>query len=703
MTKQNLKDIYSQLFVWEDWKTNYNNFVPKFITEASTGNDWSKWDPVVFHEFFHRSADQCVSSLRQGYFTKSEQEKIKSNWKELAPLFQKIALNQNVLNLNEYLEIKTTIRKHTKLDRRAATNRLIAALQPELLCTVVNEGKIGTLFTLLNNHVANFESEWKNNWFENSYQILQFFKKELNQNSGFEILTLPWQVYEEYNPNTIVKSNDMSEIESDLYEYINLLQYKKQIILQGPPGTGKTRLAEEIAWKLICSNNEIRIEDFKEIISKGGIINSIEVEYVKDNNIHIRRNDRERYSFTLSDLYNVYTSGFWLSEKFVDYPLYAQRLLVKAVAAQALDEIPAKQLKTVQFHPSYSYEDFVRGIAAKPNEEGEGISYKAENKLLGDFAELALSNYLSSKGEQQSHSFFQSKLDNLLESIRVKIEEGKEYLFSDKSTARIIAIKEDGLLYNFPSREEIKYKVLFSDLEKVFNVRNQIEKPIDLRDIENTAGLVMKGKYPYYHMLLKQLEAIEEDSERIEKQDLKNYVLVIDEINRANLSSVLGELIYAFEYRGHEVETMYKVNGSNKLILPPNLYIIGTMNTADRSVGHIDYAIRRRFAFIDVLPRDLSGEIDGQFSSDLFKKVTDLFTTDDYKSRSIYISDEFEPKQVALGHSYFIDQSKEGGNIETRWNYEIKPILLEYIRDGVLKDTAVKKIEEIEKTFQWES
>src|SRR5690606_7139407 len=80
------------------------------------------------------------------------------------------------------------------------------------------------------------------------------------------------------------------------------------------------------------------------------------------------------------------------------------------------------------------------------------------------------------------------------------------------------------------------------------------------------------------------------------------YVLIIDEINRANLPAVLGELIYALEYRGEGVDSMYDLDGDTSIILPPNLYIIGTMNTADRSVGHIDYAIRRRFAFVEVLP-----------------------------------------------------------------------------------------------------
>lgn len=80
------------------------------------------------------------------------------------------------------------------------------------------------------------------------------------------------------------------------------------------------------------------------------------------------------------------------------------------------------------------------------------------------------------------------------------------------------------------------------------------------------------------------------------------FFLIFDEINRANLATVFGELIYGLEYRNKGVATPYTVGSSNKVLLPSNLYIIGTMNTADKSIGGIDYAIRRRFLFFQVLP-----------------------------------------------------------------------------------------------------
>ena len=230
----------------------------------------------------------------------------------------------------------------------------------------------------------------------------------------------------------------------------------------------------------------------------------------------------------------------------------------------------------------------------------------------------------------------------------------------------------------------------FSELKKIIDTgvteRQEIKKITELEELTRQhSTYFLKVVEKYYEFK----SSFNLGNSTQEKVKLKNYVLIIDEINRANLSSVLGELIYALEYRGEVVGSMYEVEGENKIILPPNLYIIGTMNTADRSVGHIDYAIRRRFAFIDILPKDLSDETGIIFDSLLFHQVSKLFDEN--------LSPEFEKKDVQLGHSYFIDKSDEGGFMDIRLEYEIKPILLEYIKDGVLIGDEIKqKIEELE-------
>lgn len=231
--------------------------------------------------------------------------------------------------------------------------------------------------------------------------------------------------------------------------------------------------------------------------------------------------------------------------------------LAKQVAEQLVGEnIHRDQIVIVQFHPSYSYEDFVRGIVSEVK-DGQ-LDYKVQNKILAEMSELAQKNQ---------------------------------------------------------------------------------EKP---------------------------------------------YVLIIDEINRANLPSVFGELIYALEYRDECVDSIYAFNGSREIKIPSNLYILGTMNTADRSVGHIDYAIRRRFGFETILPNE--SVIENENAKRLFEQVKNLFNEN-------YLSSEFNRNDVMLGHSYFI--VKDDNELGIKLNYEIKPILREYLKDGILVGDAVVEIEKL--------
>ena len=224
---------------------------------------------------------------------------------------------------------------------------------------------------------------------------------------------------------------------------------------------------------------------------------------------------------------------------------------------QEHEVISQGEYQIIQFHPAYSYEDFVRGIVAETNDSGN-IAYKVENKVLTEFAKKAQDN--------------------------------------------------------------------------------------------------PNGK----------------------------YVLIVDEINRANLPSVLGELIYALEYRGDAVTSMYEFEGERNITLPKNLYIIGTMNTADRSVGHIDYAIRRRFAFVDILPDE--SIINNLKAKQLFNDVKLIFGND-------YLSPDFKPNDVMIGHSYFL--TKDENELKVKLDFEIKPILKEYLKDGILLESAAVHIENL--------
>lgn len=624
-----LKNIVDQIGIWDGWLSSYNKFVPQFIEEAKAKVDWKDWDKDVFFEFFERSADQCVSSLKQGYFTDAEKAKIKENWSSIAMILKQIADNQETPKWDIYNELKRLIRQYTSQDRRASTNRLIASLQPKLLCTIVNENKLYELFIYLKKNNVEGAPDYKGgNWYKNSHSMLQFYQKQLPEKDYMEIITYPWQTRDYFIEKSKITPN--MSIEND--KLIDLLNYKKQIIFQGAPGTGKTYSAKDIAEQLLY--NEVSIDKKKQ----------------------------------------------------------AEKLSVKH-----------NQFKLIQFHPAYTYEDFVRGIVIDTTSGSP--DYKTINKPLAHFAAEAYKNWIDSQKTTKVLSkerIFELQLKEFKKIVDEDIA-NKSWYKIDGTTAVITEVGDDAFRFTYEHDKRVNYTLLYSDLHKMNNSNKEFAIVKDVDEFE----LYMKRKASYYFRLYNSITAIQVDQNQTANIEVKeqNYVLIIDEINRANLPAVLGELIYGLEYRGEKVDSMYAIDGDCSLVLPPNLYIIGTMNTADRSVGLIDYAIRRRFAFVDMLPKVLP-ESSG-FNIDLFKDVSSFFikNIDDYIKdeqckliSSDILSDEFRPEDVWIGHSYFIMNDKDGEDITNiRIKYEIIPILKEYIKDGIFKDktAAESKIDNL--------
>ncbi|MCL2453629.1 MAG: AAA family ATPase, partial [Alphaproteobacteria bacterium] len=188
------------------------------------------------------------------------------------------------------------------------------------------------------------------------------------------------------------------------------------------------------------------------------------------------------------------------------------------------------------------------------------------------------------------------------------------------------------------------------------------------------------------------------------QQDSRPYVLIIDELNRANLSSVLGELLYGLENRERPVRTPYEVDGDFRLIIPENLYVICTMNTADRSIGHLDYALRRRFAFMQC-PADRNAiqtyydglSIDAAVAAEMrnealkaFDDFSRLFKTSE-GGRAHALSPEQRPEDVQVGHTYFMVKARP--QLRTRIRYQVLPLLREYLADGVFLADAEADID----------
>lgn len=187
---------------------------------------------------------------------------------------------------------------------------------------------------------------------------------------------------------------------------------------------------------------------------------------------------------------------------------------------------------------------------------------------------------------------------------------------------------------------------------------------------------------------------------RAQADPSKKYFFIIDEINRGNLSKIFGELMLLIEKdkRGekHQVTLTYAPSNEVKFSIPKNVYIIGTMNTADRSLAVVDYALRRRFAFIDILP-----SFNDQFKNHLINGGIDEGIVDKILERILYLNniikdDKNLGKGFQIGHSYFcnIDNIEE----DQDWynfiiNHEIGPMLLEYWFDN--EETAINQVQNL--------
>lgn len=164
-----------------------------------------------------------------------------------------------------------------------------------------------------------------------------------------------------------------------------------------------------------------------------------------------------------------------------------------------------------------------------------------------------------------------------------------------------------------------------------------------------------------------------------EAQD-HDYMLVIDEINRGDLGRVLGESIYLFEPKeiaegqSRTVQLPQPLeDGTETLSIPSGLYVLGTMNSADRSIAILDLAVRRRFAFVNVWPDvDVIQNQGIELASEAFEKLQDIFT-------------QFAPDDALVlmpGHAYFLATDEQ--QLKRRLSYELIPLLEEYLQEGRL-------------------
>lgn len=455
---------------------------------------------------------------------------------------------------------------------------------------------------------------------------------------------------------------------------------------------------------------------------------------------------------------NVVLYGAPGTGKTYDVPELAVRLCNPAFMATepSREEIVSRynQLKTEKriafttFHQSLDYEDWIEGLRPVVNENSQ-VTYEIESGIFKKLCEEAERPVVKDKqvGISDNAVIWKVSLagtgDN---NVRRECMENNHIRIGWDGYGPVISDETDWSVYNGEGKQILdayinKMKIgdivmscysgqtidaigvvvgdyEFDDsLPNYKRVRrvNWLVKNINENIVEMNDGKTMTlgTVYRLNSITLDNVKSILEKydtSSKMEEND-KAYVMVIDELNRGNVSKVFGELITLLEADKRKgrinAESVVLPYSKKAFHIPNNVYLIATMNTADRSLGSLDYAIRRRFAFIAEKPFGL--DVKG-FDEDLFEKVSSLFVKnfDDYKESgwdptmklepADTLSEEYKPEDVWIGHSYFLMQDEEGNdNTTNRLLYEIIPLLEEYVRDGVLTAEAQDVIDELYK------
>lgn len=328
--------------------------------------------------------------------------------------------------------------------------------------------------------------------------------------------------------------------------------------------------------------------------------------------------------------------------------------------------VKAGQIAFTTFHQSMDYEEFVEGL--KPSVDNGEVRYDVEP---GIFKKICTDALAPTSNFEESYNRLISDIESLEEDYLVlKTSTGKEFAVSVNS-------KNNLRLHTGPEKK--------------------VQGVLTKENIQSTIGGIypFAGWHSYFGGVTEYLKSQYGLNVKAEEA-VKNYVLIIDEINRGNISKIFGELITLLENDkriGETNEVRVKLPYSSDkepFGVPSNLYIIGTMNTADRSVGHIDYAIRRRFSFITLTSSETA--IKGFYGdSEVGQKALRLFN--DVHDIMKHLAPDFDAEDLMVGHSYFMAKNED--ELEMKLNYEIKPLLSEYLKDGILKVTATEAMEQL--------
>ncbi|MBR2202360.1 MAG: AAA family ATPase [Bacteroidales bacterium] len=409
------------------------------------------------------------------------------------------------------------------------------------------------------------------------------------------------------------------EIKDEIKKYKDLLENKKNIILQGAPGVGKTYKTAALALS-ICGVKDDIFNDHKKIME----------HYNK-----MRFNEKTN---------------------------------------------PDGQIGFVTFHQSMDYEDFVEGTKPKIIDDDKMI-YKVEDGIFK----------LICKSAANPHQVKQTKsLDLAFEDLLQDIMDGKVKnlkLKNGNSTTELSVSAQRAIKWKSGNGEFDINCVSKERLLKLCETYDTKKKIEEISNITEAVRNAIGGCNTSYYWAVANYLLSKIGNEETSQDKPIPHVLIIDEINRGNVSKIFGELITLLEADkridgDHPIKVTLPYS-KEEFGVPSNLYIIGTMNTTDRSVGNIDYAVRRRFAFVTL--KSKKDVVAAQIPKN--QQAENLFDAVEAFIKKNQIEMDFE--DLMVGHSYFI--AKDEAELEMKWKYEIIPLLHEYYKDGLLQKDVLSE------------